>query len=698
VAAAVAERDHVGAAVAGLGDVEDEVGGVIERYPGVAAVATALSCDPGYERALGAALSRLQAGVEVPEGVDHWELLAALRAAGARLVRLVLPRTAHGEGADAGYAATAATDASGAMGEPLLSHVRGAGGRVAGLLAQVCVVADLAAVPAKFGGLAVTKDGAYYSPRDGELGLAGALPAAVLLERRSHLESLCLRVAALEKELAAAQVVESESRAAAEEAGRRRHEASRAATAAREVRQRAEREETTAVDAAREVESLLARAARDAEAHQGEAAELEGELERLEGLSAQLLVRGETLAGPLAEAEAALVGLEEAHDRALAAHTRVRVELEERSAIADRIAQEREQVERRRAEGRARLETIERRLAALPTVLAVSSALLARFGELQSHAERLVNHLGAPADEEGLDHERLRGLADREATLRRAAEELAERRASLQVSMARLDVHRGEVAESFDAVAAQLERARFEPPADAADAQALTAAAERVQRRMESIGPVNPLAEAECAELAERATFLREQRRDLERSLEELGELIADLTTRIDRDFAQVFAVIQDHFAHMMETLFPGGRGHLSILGPEAEADAGGVALDIKPGRKLGKRLSMLSGGERALAAIAFLMALVLANPAPFYILDEVEAALDDVNIGRLVALLREYRSRTQFIIITHQKRTMEAADILYGVTMGQDGASHVVSARMAEEEIDKEAAAQPRE
>ena len=124
---------------------------------------------------------------------------------------------------------------------------------------------------------------------------------------------------------------------------------------------------------------------------------------------------------------------------------------------------------------------------------------------------------------------------------------------------------------------------------------------------------------------------------------------------------------------------------------PGEEHAAGRGRRRGQAGRKLGKRLQLLSGGERALVAIAFLMALVLARPCPFYILDEIEAALDDVNIGRLVQLLRDYRERTQFIIITHQKRTMEAADVLYGVTMGPDGASQVVSARMAEEEIDRE-------
>ncbi len=125
----------------------------------------------------------------------------------------------------------------------------------------------------------------------------------------------------------------------------------------------------------------------------------------------------------------------------------------------------------------------------------------------------------------------------------------------------------------------------------------------------------------------------------------------------------------------------------------ETPEEPAGIAIEVKPARKLGKKLGLLSGGERALVALAFLLALLLSKTAPFYILDEVEAALDDINIGLFVSLVREYRTRTQFIVITHQKRTMEAADVLYGVTMGPDGTSQVVSARMAEDEIDAEAA-----
>ena len=142
--------------------------------------------------------------------------------------------------------------------------------------------------------------------------------------------------------------------------------------------------------------------------------------------------------------------------------------------------------------------------------------------------------------------------------------------------------------------------------------------------------------------------------------------------------------------------LFPGGRGRLKLVEPDEDGPRAASPSRSSRRKKLGKKLQLLSGGERALVAIAFLMALVLARPCPFYILDEIEAALDDVNIGRLVQLLRDYRERTQFIIITHQKRTMEAADVLYGVTMGPDGASQVVSARMAEEEIEREERARP--
>ncbi|HJW75216.1 MAG TPA: AAA family ATPase, partial [Thermoleophilia bacterium] len=328
----------------------------------------------------------------------------------------------------------------------------------------------------------------------------------------------------------------------------------------------------------------------------------------------------------------------------------------------------------------------------LPATLDTSRGLAAALAVARSRAQALAERLQTQAEEAGglPGREGSRRLAEREVELRQEAEALGERRAAAEVELTHLETRRAELAERLGAIAERFERASFAPPADDDEARALRARAERLVRRRDGLGPVNPLAEAECAQLDERVGFLREQVRDLERSSRELDDLIAELTRRIDDDFGETLTTVAEQFGKMCAILFPGGRGRLLPVAGEGDEPAG-VGIEVKPARKLGKRLGLLSGGERALVAIAFLMALMLARPSPFYVLDEIEAALDDVNIGRFVSLLREYRQHTQFIIITHQKRTMEAADVLYGVTMGPDGGSHVVSARMAEREIDAE-------
>jgi chromosome segregation protein len=180
------------------------------------------------------------------------------------------------------------------------------------------------------------------------------------------------------------------------------------------------------------------------------------------------------------------------------------------------------------------------------------------------------------------------------------------------------------------------------------------------------------------------------QREDLERSLAELERLRNELTETVERRFEETFAAVQRHFTEVAATLFPGGEGRLRLTEPDedgAEDDReAGVEVELRPAGKRVTKLSLLSGGEKALGAISFLFALFLARPCPFYLLDEVEAALDDANIGRFVELLRRYADRAQFIVITHQKHTMEAADSLYGVTMGSDGLSQIVSRRVPRE------------
>jgi chromosome segregation protein len=274
---------------------------------------------------------------------------------------------------------------------------------------------------------------------------------------------------------------------------------------------------------------------------------------------------------------------------------------------------------------------------------------------------------------------RLRELGAAEAQLRGLSSQAGERAAAVDVEIARLQ------AES-DEARRRLEAAGADEPAEGDDREELAARHERLERRREQLGQVNPLAKEEYESEKERLEELAAQREDLERSLNELQQLRDDLTKTVETRFAETFEAVQRHFAEVAETLFPGGEGRLRLVESEDEEGEPGVEVELRPAGKKVTRLTLLSGGEKALGAIAFLFSLFLARPAPFYLLDEVEAALDDTNIGRFVDLLRRYADRAQFIVITHQKRTMEAADVLYGVTM-RDGVSQVLSRRLPRDE-----------
>jgi chromosome segregation protein len=274
----------------------------------------------------------------------------------------------------------------------------------------------------------------------------------------------------------------------------------------------------------------------------------------------------------------------------------------------------------------------------------------------------------------------LRRLGAEEVELRRAAGEAAERLSAVDVELARTDAERDEAQR-------RLEAAGIEPAEEGAREE-LAEKLERYERRREQLGQVNPFAKEEYEAEKERLDELSTQRADLEQSLDELEGLRRELTETVERRFAETFEAVQRHFEQVAQTLFPGGEGRLRLTEPEGEDEAEpGIEVELRPAGKRVTRLSLLSGGEKALGAIAFLFSLFLARPSPFYLLDEVEAALDDTNIGRFTELLRGYADRAQFIVITHQKRTMEAADVLYGVTMGADGVSQIVSRRLPRDE-----------
>ena len=205
----------------------------------------------------------------------------------------------------------------------------------------------------------------------------------------------------------------------------------------------------------------------------------------------------------------------------------------------------------------------------------------------------------------------------------------------------------------------------------------------KAQRELEKLGRVNPLALEEHEALAARHKFLVDQVQDLKKSKADLLRIVADVDRLVQESFASAFASTREQFEHVFGVLFPGGHGDLVLTEPDDMLSTG-IEIEARPAGKKVKRLSLLSGGERSLAAIAFLVAIFKARPSPFYVMDEVEAALDDVNLTRLLAIFKELQQTSQLIVITHQKRTMEIADALYGVTM-RDGVTTVVSQRLAD-------------
>ena len=347
--------------------------------------------------------------------------------------------------------------------------------------------------------------------------------------------------------------------------------------------------------------------------------------------------------GPAADVETPTIRLRELEERALAAARRNPDRLRALAALAVRLGAALETDAPRRFE---------------PALMARADAGGARTQELAA---------------------RLRNLGAAESELRRALAEAAERGSALDVERAQIEAAAAEARRRLEAAGAE--------PAEGDDRDGLAERVERLRKRREELGRVNPLAQEEYQAEKERLEELATQRADLEASLAELEKLRAELAETVETRFAETFEAVASNFHEVAAILFPGGEGRLRLTRPEADAESEegaehGIEVELRPAGKKITKLSLLSGGEKALTAIAFLFAVFLARPSPFYLLDEVEAALDDTNIGRFVELLRRFSDRAQFVVITHQKRTMEAADTLYGVTMGAEGVSQVVSRR----------------
>lgn len=318
----------------------------------------------------------------------------------------------------------------------------------------------------------------------------------------------------------------------------------------------------------------------------------------------------------------------------------------------------------------------------------------------QGDADEIAAELKRCSDQEVEIQGKLRGVAEQVTQAEVEAAHLTDRRTEAAGELARIAEKLGEVVAEAEEPLAEEEREGIE--------RRLT----NLRLRRERLGPVNPLAQREYEEALEYVEQLVSQREDTERGMRELEGVIRDIDAEIKRSFDETFAATADNFEEMIGQLFPGGRGRLRSVdlrpAPEPKDDAAGavaeaeaveeaeaieeaeeestdfgVELEVTPQGKRMRQMSLLSGGEKALTALAFVFAVFLARPCPFYILDEVEAALDDTNISRFLDLVRQFSDRTQFVIVTHQKLTMDAADVLYGVSMGGDGVTKVISRRL---------------
>jgi chromosome segregation protein len=618
---------------------------------GVPPLSEQLTVDAGFEAAVAAVLgARLGAGVV--ESLAAGERALGLGGEDGGLLLL----------ADAQTAAATAAGAPSPDAVPLADHARAggpAGAVAARLLAGVWVVGALTEVDAAFTGVAVTRTGRVLDRQAHELRQAPGGGPERLLEQRNRRAGL---VSASEQAVRA----EASARAEVDAAGDRL----RGAEATRE-----------------EAEADLRRALREGE----EAAEA---VRRSDWLIERRMQAPDD--GPDAVRRAELTA-----------------EVRAERTMADAARREHAERQQRRQVLAAR---IERDSALAGLASRASHALAAAQDAVGARASALDAERAAGAEEGEQAAAALRDCSHEEAGLQARLREASERVTGVEVAAQQARDTTADALAVLDEVAARL-GLEVEPAAEPLTSERrgeLEQRIERLARRREQLGPVNPLAASEYEEAIAHVEELEARRADLEGALAELEGLIRETDRRIRESFEETFEATAGYFEDVCAHLFPGGRGRLRLVRPDqgprptlggepastgedASAEASdapdpgapdadaepGVEIEVTPAGKSTKRLSLMSGGEKSLVALAFMFAVFLAKPCPFYILDEVEAALDDVNIDRFLQLVRRYSDRAQFIVVTHQKRTMDAADRIYGVSMGGDGISRVVSRRL---------------
>src|SRR4051812_48780183 len=604
-----------------------------EAPGGARSLADTLGVEPGYEQAVAAVLGPLLSAGLVDDLAAGERLLGAARDGGSAL----LPREPGGRASK--------PPVPGAV--PLLSVVKT---EHESLLADTWLMDSLDDLPAGFTGTAVTRSGRVLFGATGELRQAPAGGERRVLEQRNRREEL---IAASER----AAIAEAEAAKAAEAASTGVSEAFAAREEAEGVLRAAVRELDEAAEAVRRAEWVIERR------------------------------REAPDEGPGAVRQAELAA-----------------ELRAERRLAEQAAREHAERVRRIEWVRARV-SADRELAAMAE--RAGAALEAAQVAVGPRREQLAAELEADEASGEATAAELRACAAEEArlqsSLRSASESVTVAEVRAQQLRDAAAEARSELARLAEALGFDLDAPEAAPlgePLEEEQRAELTGRVERLARRREQLGPVNPLAQQEYEEAVAHVEELETQREDLESALAELEGLIRDTDKRIRQAFEETYEAAARNFEETVAHLFPGGRGRLRLVQPDGprpvlggdevpesdEETEPGVEIEVTPAGNAMKRLSLMSGGEKSLVALAFLFAVFLARPCPFYILDEVEAALDDANIDRFLQLVCQFSDRAQFIVVTHQKRTMDAADVLYGVSMGGNGVSKVVSRKLGAE------------
>jgi chromosome segregation protein len=655
------------AGAARLADVHGVIGTLLDL----------VDVDPGWEAAFEAAAGDALASVVVDSVATARRALTTLRTGNVSGAVLAL-----------GTGGTAAPAPP--VGEPVRCHVRARHEGLTALLdaligGAVVVDGDL------FAGIDVVlaHPGAVVVTRDGDrLGLSGwrvggtraQATGAALDEARARAATASERRVRARTDVDAAVGARAATVVAVKDAGRALDEHDSALSALADRRRRIELRRENLNTESDSLRARLGELAELLEREQARVAELESTLPRLEAEEAGQLERGRAMA----EARSRL------EERAAAVGA-IRTDLEVRAAgledrrkfLHHRLAEVEERLARdaaQRAEAAAMRVELDRRQAATEYLATVVTDRLGRVdAELtdlrerrrrQSEAARAVaNHL------DGLRRQR-QGAEQRLEEQREHANraELEEAELKMRIEAAVEALRRELDCEPDRAIAAEC------PPL--AEGVTPHARIRELERELKLMGPINPLALEEFQALQERHDFLDQQVEDIKASRRELGKVIRSVDEEIVNVFASAFADVVLNFEQLFESLFPGGKGTLRLTDPDNLLDTG-IEVEARPSGKNVRKLSLLSGGERSLTALAYLFAVFRSRPSPFYVMDEVEAALDDVNLHRFLALVDEFRNDAQLLIVSHQKRTMEAADCLYGVTMQPGGSSRVISEKV---------------